>query len=1003
MLFSIFVGGAMKFKKTVSLLVIISLLAGILSSPVLSFAEGVKAIDSFAEKLDALNDFAQAEKLNTEQMIEARVIVSSAKQLIPFGDAKYIKGYRDLYVFQYSSEAEAEKAVEYYNGICYVKWAQIDTVHRAKTYTPSEDSVKIGLKYLSESVADMPRVDVAVIDTGINVRLSYSGEQNGGRLINSGYNVSNSGIFYSAEDDEGHGTKVCSVLLNNSPDNVFITGYKALDNTGEGDDLAVAMCIDKAVADGNSIINLSLGGEGETEPCLKEALQRAFDAGVMVVVAAGNECVDVSSCNPACEEKAVCVAAIDDYGNPESYSNYGEGVDFAAPGNIYGGGTSFSAPYISAVAASIKSVHPDYSSERIEQEMKNSCYSFEQLNWHDSIHRIEGVVFEDLVSYDDDYKTFAQYINPCEDEKLYYGSGMPNFALAVGMEQCEEVEFSIVPGHYQIDDLNLTLSSEEGSTIYYTDDGSFPSVASNVFTPLGSEGQPQSIPIEGIYAIRAVAYQDGKAPSIISFGEYFNEHLADESDFTIDTRGVLRSYNGTLTSVIVPSSVNGVTLTNIDTNFNTPNTSLTCLTLPQTITNWWNRNTDFSVFDSLLYFKAQGLSIIPENCFYNRAICVCDTPNVRTIGKFAFAKTNIKTADFPYASVSNGAFFGCKYLESADFSLNAQSGMSYHTVQQQAFYNCIRLRSIKLNPDLKEITVDKYAFCNCYSLRGFDFSKVKFIYESAFANVRGIKAVIAPNLEYCASLPYSTELLYAPVVVQIIALPFGLNPLAVVSRWSYVINGNGFLYNLVYYPTFPHNLGGLVVGTVEENTRVRSYAGENNFSVLNLPAVVSEPENMGEAGGVLSADVIGINLSYQWYGSDVRNNRSGALLDGETSRELDSSKYQYRYYYCEATHYEEKPNSAEPNIIKTVKTGYTGEDINCDDIVDIADVSLILANLTSSIDTGNDACDVDRNSIIDMSDLSALLLSDVYGKKQTLSALDLPAWQYMYDCGKILV
>ena len=153
---------------------------------------------------------------------------------------------------------------------------------------------------------------------------------------------------------------------------------------------------------------------------------------------------------------------------------------------------------------------------------------------------------------------------------------------------------------------------------------------------------------------------------------------------------------------------------------------------------------------------------------------------------------------------------------------------------------------------------------------------------------------------------------------------------------------------------------------------------------------------MGEAGGVLSADVIGINLSYQWYGTNVRNNRSGALLDGETSRELDSSKYQYRYYYCEATHYEEKPNSSESVIIRTIKTGYSGEDINCDDIVDIADVSLILANLTSSIDTSNDACDVDRNSIIDMSDLSELLLGDVYGKKQTLSALDLPAWQHMY-------
>ena len=372
----------MKLRKTISLFLIVSLLAGIVSLPMFSFAASSKAIDSFAQKLDSLNDYAKSEELSTEQMIDSRVIVRSGSPLTSFGDAKYIRGYRDLYVFQYSSESEAEKAVDYYNSLGYVKWAQIDTFHEAKDYLPSEDSVKIGLEYLSETETDLPRVDVAVVDTGINVRLSYTGEQNGGRLINSGYNVSSSGIFYSAEDDEGHGTKVCSVILNNSPDNVYITGYKALDNRGEGDDLAVAMCIDKAVADGNSIINLSLGGEGKTEPCLKEALQRAFDAGVSVIVAAGNENVDVSTCNPACEERAICVAAIDDYGNPESYSNYGEGVDFAAPGNIYGGGTSFSAPYITGVAASVKSLHPEYSSEQIEQSLKDFCYSFEQLNWY---------------------------------------------------------------------------------------------------------------------------------------------------------------------------------------------------------------------------------------------------------------------------------------------------------------------------------------------------------------------------------------------------------------------------------------------------------------------------------------------------------------------------------------------------------------------------------------------------------------------------------------------
>ena len=197
---------------------------------------------------------------------------------------------------------------------------------------------------------------------------------------------------------------------------------------------------------------------------------------------------------------------------------------------------------------------------------------------------------------------------------------MPNFALAVGMEQCDEVKFSVAPGHYQVDGLKLTLSSEEGSTIYYSDDGSFPVAFSNNYTEESEKlGQPLSIPIEGIYDIRAVAYKEGKAPSIISFGEYFNEHLADESDFTIDeNRGIITEYSGTLTSIIVPSSINGVQVNGIDVTFSTPNTKLNCLTLPETATSWWGlygSNEVFDVFDSLVYFKASECCLSLRNAF----------------------------------------------------------------------------------------------------------------------------------------------------------------------------------------------------------------------------------------------------------------------------------------------------------------------------------------------------------------------------------------------------
>ena len=685
------------------------------------------------------------------------------------------------------------------------------------------------------------------------------------------------------------------------------------------------------------------------------------------------------------------MAAIDDNGNPESYSNYGEGVDFAAPGNVFGGGTSFSAPYITAVAAAVKAVHPESNSAQIEQIMKDSCYTFEQLNWHDSIHRNEGLRFEGLNHYED-YRTFTQYLHPCEDERLYYGAGMPNFALAIGMEQCEQVSFSVDPGHYRRDNLALTLSGEEGSTIYYTDDGSFPTAASNLYTtnPENTE-QTQSISIEGIFAIRAVAFEEGKAPSIITAGEYLNEHLARESELSYTSNGIIRSYTGTFSAIVIPHIVNGVQVKSIS-GFKTPNTKLTCLTLPETVESCNNNNSKTGIFDALVYFKATGMTSIGEYCFFQAPLCTAEIPNVTSISQYAFYGTNIRTAAFPYASPGAYSFDGCKYLTSADFSLYNQNYDFY--ISSYAFSGCYRLKSVKTNPG-KNCIVSSYAFKDCYSLKDFDFSNVTMIYSDAFAAVKGIKAVIAPKLKSVSSLPYSTELLYAPAATYLGAFPFAWHPLAVVPRSCNSLGGE-YIKELLWFPKFFNSVEDLVICAAEDAVAHR-YAEENEFRFVSIPAIVSEPENMGTAGGVLTADIIGIHLSYQWYGTNVRNNRAGTLLAGETARQLDSSKYAFPYYYCEATHFEPTQSTADEDYVKSIKTGYTGEDVNHDNLVDIGDVSLILANVAKLVVGANDTCDVDRNGAIDIVDVSALLLFDVFGKEQTLSSLDLPAWEHMYE------
>ena len=84
------------------------------------------------------------------------------------------------------------------------------------------------------------------------------------------------------------------------------------------------------------VINLSLGGYGACASIEQDAFQLATDLGSLVVVAAGNSNMDVKDFSPANCDNVLSVGAARITGGRASYSNYGAGIDLAAPGG--GGG-----------------------------------------------------------------------------------------------------------------------------------------------------------------------------------------------------------------------------------------------------------------------------------------------------------------------------------------------------------------------------------------------------------------------------------------------------------------------------------------------------------------------------------------------------------------------------------------------------------------------------------------------------------------------------------------
>ena len=137
------------------------------------------------------------------------------------------------------------------------------------------------------------------------------------------------------------------------------------------------------------IVNMSLGGgaNGGCPEWEQAVFDRLRELGVVVVVAAGNEDMNVVNSIPGACTRIVTVGSTDERGDKASFSNYGEKVDVSTFGtnvvgaflsttedNLYtiGNGTSYSAPLVAATAASLLLKYPFLNPEQIESIIKSS-------------------------------------------------------------------------------------------------------------------------------------------------------------------------------------------------------------------------------------------------------------------------------------------------------------------------------------------------------------------------------------------------------------------------------------------------------------------------------------------------------------------------------------------------------------------------------------------------------------------------------------------------------
>jgi len=210
---------------------------------------------------------------------------------------------------------------------------------------------------------------VFVLDTGVRVSHNdFAGRASPSVDLSSGSLVECNGDLNCAADRQGHGTHCAGTAGGNTygvAPSAQVRAIKVLSDQGSGSwswsfsalDWLATSYVRPAVA------SMSLGGSGRVT-AMKDAVDAAVNAGVSVVVAAGNENSDACNFSPAYIPSAITVGSTDSTDGRSYFSCYGTCVDIWAPGSSVlsashtsdsgtstKSGTSMACPHVSGGAA----------------------------------------------------------------------------------------------------------------------------------------------------------------------------------------------------------------------------------------------------------------------------------------------------------------------------------------------------------------------------------------------------------------------------------------------------------------------------------------------------------------------------------------------------------------------------------------------------------------------------------------------------------------------------
>lgn len=683
-------------KKFIS--IILSILIIIPSSVVLA-ADGYEfSVDKITQ--EEAQEFADEIK-DLDGEVSNRLIVSTDKDIDYMGAVDVATGIEGLYVLQFPNAEKASKAYDYYDSLSFVNYVEYDV--ECESPLCSADTKDINLQYsnvkndfdfipdcpstvnqniddaiklLKQESIEMPEIRIGVIDSGI-ARTKITASR-----LDGGYSYLENHSTDGTQDGQGHGTEVAGSIILNTLDYVRLYSYQIFDGTKYSATMSnVISAIYLAIADNCKIINCSfLLKEAKKSDAMISAINFANSRNIIIVCAAGNYSENLNGnlyYYPAMATNCITVGATTPENRVASFSNFGDGVDIYAVGNLMTsyntsgnkvnnfGGTSGAAPVISSICALLVTVKPAITVDEIKQLLLETGYSTNEENQTHNTRMIADAY-------------------GCVKKLL--GTELESLHLDYNVTKNKDSNFA---------EISFTCDDANANIYYQITEVDYGSVLATPFThaeilynsykyELGT-----TVKLKKYQNVVACAYAPGKAKSNIQY--FLAPDFSYESGYRLIPSSKSQQYNKITRCNIIDEKV---------------------ITVHEFIDG-----AEIQEIGALCFMgnKTVETIILPESVKQIDEWAFANCPNLKTVialgaetcGRYAFYQCgNLIDVEMPNLTyVNTGLFKNCNFLETAKLGTLTE-------IDNHAFYGCENLKLVKTTNDDISFAVNTFKDCN---------------------------------------------------------------------------------------------------------------------------------------------------------------------------------------------------------------------------------------------------------------------------------------------------